>query len=130
MIDAYDRMCEASRSLEIEMPGRLSGASQDDPELVPLSRCRYDFRLEVSENTKVPKGLHRARRTEGLWATVRVNGDIQAVDCAWNLLFKSWLPESGLNLRDTPAEEIYHQTPTEIGWDRFDLTLAIPVEAE
>ena len=129
MIDAYDRICEASRSLELEMPGRLSGASQDDPELVPLSRCRYDFSLEVSDSTKVPKGLHRARRAEGLWATVRVNGDFQAVDRAWNLLFKSWLPESGLNLRNVSAEEIYHQTPNEIGWDHFDLTLAIPVEA-
>lgn len=128
LVAAYERMVEASRALGVAMPGRLSGASQDDPELVPLSRCRYDFTLEVPEGTKAPKGLHAARRAEGRWAMAHLAGDLQAVDRAWSLLFKSWLPGSGLNLRDAPAEEIYHQTPTEIGWDRFDLTLAIPVE--
>lgn len=128
LIAAYERIGEASRTLAIAMPGRLSGASQDDPELVPLSRCRYDFTLEVPEGTQAPKGLLPARRDEGRWAMARVTGDLQAVDLAWNLLFKSWLPASGLNLRDAPAEEIYHQTPNETGWDRFDLTLAIPLE--
>lgn len=128
LVAAYERMEAASRLLGIAMPGRLSGASQDDPELVPLSRCRYDFTLDVPEGTKPPKGLHAARRAEGLWAMTHLTGDLEAVDRAWNLLFKSWLPGSGLNLRDAPAEEIYHQTPNEIGWDRFDLTLAIPVE--
>lgn len=53
---------------------------------------------------------------------------MDVVDRAWNLLFKSWLPQSGAELRDAPAEEIYHALPEAIGWDRFDLTLAIPVE--
>lgn len=128
LVAAYERMLEASRSLGIAMPGRLSGASQDDPELVPLSRCRYDFTLEVPEGTKAPKGLHAARRAEGRWAMAHLTGDLQSIDRGWSLLFKSWLPGSGLNLRDAPAEEIYHQMPSEIGWDRFDLTLAIPVE--
>lgn len=128
LVAAYERMVEAARSLDIPLPGRLAGASQDDPEIVPLSRCRYDFTLEVPEGTKVPKGLHAARRTAGRWAMTHLTGDFQAVDRAWNLLFKSWLPASGLNLRDAPAEEIYHQTPNEIGWERFDVTLAIPVE--
>lgn len=128
LIAAYERMREASRSLAVAMPGRLSGASQDDPEIVPLSRCRYDFTLEVPEGTRAPKGLYRARRDAGTWAMLCATGDFQAVDRAWNLFFKSWLPGSGLNLRDVPAEEIYHQTPDEIGWDRFELTLAIPLE--
>lgn len=128
LIAAYERVNYASRELAIAMPGRLSGGSQDDPELTPLSRCRYDFSLEVSADVKVPKGLHAVRRPKGRWAMTRVVGDLHAVDRAWNLFFKSWLPSSGLNLRDAPAEEIYHQTPNEIGWERFDLTLAIPLK--
>jgi len=128
LVAAYERLVEAARSLGIAMPGRLCGASQDDPELVPLSRCRYDFTLEVPQGTKPPKGLHASRRAEGRWAMTHLTGDLHAVDRAWNLLFKRWLPASGLNLRDAPAEEIYQQTPNEIGWERFDLTLAIPVE--
>ena len=128
LVAAYERMSDASRRLGVAMPGRLSGASQDDPETTPLSHCRYDFSLEVPAGTKAPQGLDAARRDRGRWALARVAGDLQAVDRAWNLLFKSWLPASGLNLREAPAEEIYHQTPNEIGWDRFDLTLALPLE--
>ena len=128
LIRAYGLIRAAASSLGVSMPGRLAGASQDDPELTPLSRCRYDFTLEVPAGTRTPDGLTTARRAAGRWATTRVRGDLNAVDRAWNLLFKSWLPSSKLDLRAAPAEEIYHRTPEEIGWEQFDLTLAIPLE--
>ena len=128
LITAYERLRKSADNLGIAMPGRLIGASQDDPERVPLSRCRYDFALEVPPGTAVPKSLLAGRREAGRWAMTRVEGDMDAVDRAWNLLFKSWLPQSGVDLRDAPAEEIYHALPELIGWDRFNLTLAIPVE--
>lgn len=128
LVGAYERIREAADSLDIAMPGNLSGASQDDPDLIPLSRCRYDFCLEVPKGTPAPKALLTSKREAGRWATTHVVGDFQAVDRAWNLLFKSWLPASGLQLRNAPAEEFYHLTPEEIGWDQFNLTLAIPLE--
>ena len=118
----------AAQALAVPLPGNLAGASQDDPELTPLARCRYDFTLEVPPDTTAPRGLFSASREAGRWAVTRVKGDFQAVDRAWNLFFKSWLPASGLNLRAAPAEELYHQMPAEIGWDHFDLTLALPLE--
>jgi AraC family transcriptional regulator len=128
ILAAYERIEAFAQSSGIAMPGRLAGASRDDPELVPLSRCRYDFCLEVPKGIRAPKGLQSARRNEGRWAVIRVQGDFAAVDRAWNLMFKSWLPASGRNLRAAPAEEVYHRTPDEIGWERFDVTLAIPLE--
>jgi AraC family transcriptional regulator len=128
MIAAYERIKSAAAGLGVPLAKHLSGSSQDDPELVPLSRCRYDFALEVLARTPVPKTLLPRHRPEGRWATTRVEGGLDAVDRAWNLLFKSWLPRSGYNLRDAPAEEIYRETPETIGWERFDLTLAIPLE--
>lgn len=128
LVSAYERIDAVAKALGLATPGRLTGASQDDPELVPLSRCRYDFCLEAPAQTPTPKGLSAARRDAGLWAMTHVQGDFAAVDRAWNLMFKSWLPASGRNLRAAAAEEIYQQTPNEIGWERFDITLAIPVE--
>ena len=52
-----------------------------------------------------------------------------AVDRAWNLLWKSWLPASGLHLRDEPVEEVYLRTPAEIGWTAFDLDCCVPIQA-
>lgn len=128
MIAAYERLRDAAAEFHLPLPGKLSGASQDDPELVPRSRCRYDFVLEVADAFATPKGLQRAARDEGRWATTRVKGGFEVVDRAWNIFFKCWLPQSGQNLRDAPAEEIYHATPEVIGWNQFDLTLAIPLE--
>lgn len=128
LIAAYERIAAAARALAGPMAGRLAGASPDDPEFVPLGKCRYDFALEVAAGTRLPPGLHAAGRAAGRWAMVHVAGDLAAVDRGWNLLFKSWLPASGLNLREAPAEEIYHRLPEEIGWERFDVTLALPLE--
>ncbi len=128
LVAAYGRIAAAARDLGLPMPDRLAGTSPDDPEFVPLARCRYDFALEVPPGTAVPKGLLAARREAGRWAMVHVAGDLAAVDRAWNTLFKYWLPRSGLDLREAPAEEIYHRLPEEIGWERFDVTLAVPVE--
>lgn len=128
MLAAYARIAGVAEMLDISMPHHLAGASRDDPELVALSRCRYDFGLEVPAGTLTPRGMMTATRPEGRWAVTHVKGDTAAVDRAWNLLFKSWLPGSGISLRDAPAEEIYHQTPDQVGWEHFDLTLALPVE--
>jgi AraC family transcriptional regulator len=128
LVAAYERMARAATTLGVPMPGHLAGASQDDPEVTPLARCRYDFTLEVPPGTPPPAGLFAARRPAGRWAMTRVVGDLAAVDRGWNLLYKSWLPASGLDLRAAPAEELYHQTPAEIGWERFDVTLALPLQ--
>lgn len=108
--------------------GRLAGASRDDPEVTPLSRCRYDFMLEIPEAVKPAKGLSLVLRPAGRWAVHAVEGDMAAVDRAWNILFKSWLPAAGLDLRGAPAEEVYRRIPAEIGWERFDLLCCVPVE--
>lgn len=128
LLAAYDAISKAAAQLQVALPGRLSGASQDDPELVPLSRCRYDFALEVADDTAIPKHLLAGYREEGRWAVTHVSGDMEAVDRSWNMLFKSWLPQSSVELRDAPAEEIYHATPEAIGWDSFHLTLALPIK--
>lgn len=107
--------------------GRLSGASRDDPDVTPLSCCRYEFRLEIAPGVTPPPGIAVAFQPEGRWAIHRAAGDMAAVDRAWNLLFKSWLPAAGLDLRDAPAEEVFVRVPAEIGWDRVDLMCCVPI---
>lgn len=127
---AYRRLVDwaLDAGLAIES-GRLAGASRDDPELTPLSRCRYDFTLEVDDAVRPPPFLGVSERASGWWVVHAVQGDMAAVDRAWNLMFKSWLPAAGLDLRDAAAEEIYRQTPEALGWERFDLLCCIPVQA-
>lgn len=129
LLSALERLQGWARHAGLPVTGgRLAGASRDDPEVTPLSRCRYDFRLEIDETIVPPRGLSRGHRPPGRWAVHHVEGDMAAVDRAWNLLFKSWLPAAGLALRDEPAEEVYLRIPEEIGWDRFDLLCCVPVQ--
>ncbi len=128
IIQAYERLARWAEREGLPMGGgRLAGASRDDPEITPLSKCRYDFTLEVEEGVKPPPGVHLEVRPEGRWAVHAVEGDMADVDRAWNLLFKSWLPANGLELRDEAAEEVYRQSPAEIGWERFDLLCCVPI---
>jgi AraC family transcriptional regulator len=129
LIDGYRRLTGWAERFGLPLgDGRLSGASQDDPEITPLARCRYDFALVVDEPVRPDRGLVASVRPAGWWAVHAVAGDMAAVDRAWNLLFKCWLPGSACELRSAPAEEVYLRTPAETGWERFDLLCCIPIE--
>lgn len=83
--------------------------------------------VELPEGLVPPPQFVLADRAAGLWAVAPVQGDLAAVDRTWSMLFKSWLPASGLDLRDAPVEEVYEQLPEDIGWSTFDLECCVPV---
>ena len=128
LVRAYQRLKAWADTQGIQTRGgRIAGASRDDPDLTPLARCRYDFMIELPDDLVPPPRLALAERPAGLWAVTSVTGDLAAVDRAWSMLFKSWLPASGLDLRDAPVEEAYRQLPEDIGWSAFDLECCVPV---
>lgn len=128
LVGAYERLRAWAASARIDATnGRVAGASRDDPDLTPLSRCRYDFVIELPEGVVPPSRFSIADRDRGLWAIVKAAGGMDVVDRVWSQLFKSWLPASGLDLRDAPVEEVYLRLPEEIGWDKFDLLCCVPV---
>ncbi len=128
LVSAYERLRNWAQKAGIDASsGRISGASRDDPDLTPLSRCRYDFQIELPEGVSPPTHFSVAERKPGLWAVTPVAGGLEVVDRAWSMLFKSWLTASGLDLRDEPAEEVYLKLPEDIGWTEFDLLCCVPV---
>lgn len=128
LVGAYNRLRAWAGRVDIPVSGgAIAGASRDDPDLTPLSRCRYDFTLELPEGLVPPSSFAVQQRPAGLWAVAQVQGDMEVVDRAWSMLFKSWLPASGLDLRDEPAEEVYLKLPEDIGWTTFDLQCCVPV---
>lgn len=128
LVGAYNRLRNWADKAGIETQGgKISGASRDDPDLTPLSRCRYDFLIELPDELVPPPRFSIAERKAGLWAVAPVAGGLDVVDRAWSMLFNSWLPASGLDLRDEPAEEVYLKLPEIIGWTEFDLLCCVPV---
>ncbi|MGL5837509.1 MAG: AraC family transcriptional regulator [Sphingorhabdus sp.] len=128
LMGAYNRLRNWAKKAGIDAKdGKIVGASRDDPDLTPLSRCRYDFLIELPDGVDPPTYFSIAERKAGLWAVTPVAGGMDVVDRAWSMLFKSWLPASGLDLRGEPAEEVYLKLPEDIGWTEFDLLCCVPV---
>ena len=60
-------------------------------------------------------------------AVIHCVGDLSVVSCAWQHLFRVWLPASGYQPANAPAFEVFARTPEEIGWETFDLYACLPI---
>jgi AraC family transcriptional regulator len=106
----------------------LYGVSQDDPEVTPLALCRFDWCLRVPPHWEGEDAIRVVTWPACEIATVPVQGDIFAVDQAWQFLFNYWLPRSRYWPDNRPAMEIYRSQPAETGWSMdFDLECAMPI---
>jgi AraC family transcriptional regulator len=107
---------------------QLIGMSIDDPDVVPLRKCRYDFCRTVASRPPPRSGAHFTTLRACDWAIAPCKGDMGDVEHVWNYLFRDWLPASGWQPAAIPALEIFNRRPEEIGWDRFDMLCCIPIE--
>jgi AraC family transcriptional regulator len=107
----------------------LYGMSQDDPEITPLEKCRFDFCLSVPANWRGDGEISLRELPACHLAYIHCAGDIYLEDRAWQYLYRYWLPRSRFLPADLPAMEIYRQRPDEIGWERFNMDCAVPVVA-
>lgn len=104
------------------------GMSVDDPDVTPAHKYRYDFAAEVPEAILPDGKIEAAEIPEGLFASVRVIGDLQLVAQVWDFLYKTWLPNSQFVPRHFPAIEEFVQGPESIGWEKFDIWARVPIE--
>jgi AraC family transcriptional regulator len=129
LVDGYHRLEAWVDAAGIDrQAAALAGMAIDDPEVVPLAKCRHDFARFTEQRPARGSGLAHSRLAACRWAVLPVEGDLQAVGAAWEWLFRSWLPSSGWQPAALPAIEVFHRRPEEIGWDRFDLDCRLPVE--
>lgn len=105
----------------------LIGMSMDDPEIVPLAKCRYDFCRTVEVAPRPREGISFTTLRACDWAICHIHGDIAKFDRAYNYLFKHWLPGSGYQPAPLPGMEIFRSHPDDIGWETFDIDACIPI---
>jgi AraC family transcriptional regulator len=103
------------------------GMSQDDPDVTPLELCEYDVCLSVPQDVRGSGEVQTRTLPACVLAAIHVQGDIFAVDRAWQFLYRFWLPRSRYLPDNLPAVEIYRRQPAEIGWEVFDMEAALPI---
>jgi AraC family transcriptional regulator len=120
-----------ARREHIDMTGgRTAGTALDYPAEMSWDQCRHVLYVEIPETVEPVDGIAVSRRDAGLWAAIRVRGDLEAVAFGWAVLFRTWLPGSGYRQRDVRQEEAYHTLPEESGWANYDLTCYLPIEPD
>jgi len=107
--------------------GQWLGYQWEDPEVVPLEKCRYDVGVEVPATT--PGGGEVSINTfpACLIAEIDIAGSIELELRAIHWLYLTWLPSSGYAPAHQPAFEAWNGRPFAHGMEHFELRVQLPV---
>jgi AraC family transcriptional regulator len=93
-------------------PGmRMLGVVHDAPEITPPDKLRYDAAVAVSRPVQPQGEFGVMELAGGRYAVTTHRGPYETLSHTYHRLFGAWLPDSGHELRDTPAFEEYLNSP-------------------
>jgi len=88
-------------------PERIYGIVQDDPEVTPADKCRYDCCFEVDAAFQPQGEIGVQAFAGGRYACAPFTGTGATIHAAWMRLFGQWLPQSGYQADDRPSLELH-----------------------
>jgi AraC family transcriptional regulator len=107
--------------------GQWLGYQWDDPEIVPLDKCRYDIGLEVPGATLAVGDVSITTFKSCLMAEVEIAGTADLELRALDWFYRTWLPTSGYAPADQPMFEAFSGRPFAHGMAHFELRAQLPV---
>jgi AraC family transcriptional regulator len=107
--------------------GEWLGYQWEDPEIVPLDKCRYDVGVVVPEGTLAEGEVSIATFSPMRVAEVEIAGSIELELRALDWLFRTWLPASGYAPAHQPGFEVWNGRPFAHGMEHFEIRLNLPV---
>ncbi|HEX3473436.1 MAG TPA: AraC family transcriptional regulator [Kofleriaceae bacterium] len=107
--------------------GQWLGTQWDDPEIVPLERCRYDVGLELPGAAAVDADVNVAVFPAMTVAELAIAGSIELELRALDWLYRTWLPRSGLVPDHQPVFEAWTGEPFAHGLEHYELRVQLAV---
>jgi len=107
--------------------GQWLGCQWDDPEIVPLDKCRYDVGLEIPESVSASGEVSVTRFAAMKVAELEIAGPIELEMRAIDWMFTTWLPTSGWAPANQPCFEAWNGAPFAHGMEHFELRMHLPV---
>ncbi|MEM7156232.1 MAG: AraC family transcriptional regulator [Myxococcota bacterium] len=107
--------------------GQWLGYQWDDPDIVPLDKCRYDIGLEIPETTEVGTEVSTTHFPAMRVAEVPIAGGVELELRALDWLYTTWLPSSGFVPDHQPGFEAFDGRPFQHGETHFELRIHIPI---
>jgi AraC family transcriptional regulator len=105
--------------------GQWLGYQWEEPELVPLEKCRYDVALEVPEGVLPGEGLGEQRFPAMTVAELELAGSLDLEVRAFEWLYGTWLPASGRVPAHQPVFEAWNGLPYAHGDRHFELRIQL-----
>lgn len=115
------------RGLIGQMQG-LIGVYYDDPNTVPVKDLRSHAGAVLPDGLAVPEGREEVRLPAGRYASLRFKGHYSGLQAAYDYLFGPWLAQSGEELGDAPAIEVYVNTPADTAPDDLLTDVCMPLK--
>ena len=128
LAEGLDRLLHWAAARELWPGATLVGLSQDDPNVTPIEKYRYDIAISVPEGTRGAGEVGTRVIPGGQYARVRTEGDIREVERCWTFLFKHWLLRSRWQPTDHPCLEVFLENPAAADWRHFSVEGRIPVK--
>lgn len=126
VVRAAERLIGWAKERQME-GGQWLGYQWDDPEIVPLEKCRYDVGLEVPESATVGDGVSVTTFDAMTVAELEIKGPLELEVRAIDWMFGTWLPASGMAPDHQPAFEAWNGLPFAHGMEHFELRMQLPV---
>lgn len=105
----------------------ILGVYCDDPNAVAEAKLRSYAGFEVDENFDLQPETEELIITGGAYAVLHYKGPYTSMQPAYNHLFGEWLANSGRELRDEPAYEIYLNSPSDTKPEELETDIYMPV---
>jgi AraC family transcriptional regulator len=109
--------------------GHWLGYQWEDPEIVPLDKCRYDVAVEVPATVNAEGEVSINTFPPCQIAEIEIKGSIELELRALHWLYLTWLPRSGYAPAHQPGFEAWNGRPFAHGMEHFELRLQLPVIA-
>ncbi len=126
VLEASERLLAWARPRRLEH-GQWLGYQWDDPELVPMEKCRYDVGLEIPAEVELGEDISEALFPPMKVAELEIKGTVELELRALHWIYESWLPNSGFAPDHQPGFEVWNGLPFGHGLTHFELRIHIAV---
>jgi AraC family transcriptional regulator len=109
--EAWEKICGFAKEKHLfEFNQEFLGVANSDPSVTDGDKCQYDCCITISKDVK-PEGEIGLREINGgKYAVFTFKGSYSYFNAVYEAIFKNWLPESGIELRNTQSFEKYIKT--------------------
>jgi AraC family transcriptional regulator len=128
LLAGLNRLLDWGRQTGLVPGALLIGMSQDNPDITPMNKYRYDWCLVLPAGVQPGREVSTGRIPANRFASLHCQGDIHKLDRAWRHLFLVWLPGSGYQPTHEPAQEVYRGYDCSMDGSPFDIDCRVPVK--